>query len=570
VNFDTKESIIETTTPTPIKTPLEGAVPSSAPLRFCPRWRRDLPFLIPLAAMWGLVVLASLNLFLHSGAFWRDELSSIMLAQLPAIADMYANLDHDSAPLLFACLVKAWIALGPGASDSGLALLGFLVYGGLVGALCWATRSLGVRLPLIGSVFLLMNGPLFYWGTSIRSYGLAALLAAVLVGCVWRFVLAGSLRWWLMTAFAAVLCAQANYQNTYVIFSLCTAGAAVCALQRQWRRSAATLLTGACAAASLVPYYPIIAHASMWTMLLFPAPFDPALFFIDSLSILGSGFVGFGLLWIPLPIWLVTDACRRGWKACRSMQLGVQTLRALFAGMTLLLLALSVLMFAWKVGHIMQPWYFLPGLTVLACFLDLPLQRFCRRRLAVWCIAGASVLLLLLQTPELLSNSVTRRTNLDIVAKQIAGQAVPGDFIVVSPLWLGHAFKYHYRGAASWMLVPGVKPEDIGIGLDGASIVSLARSPQAAGRPLYQEIERTLRSGHRVWVVGDVRTPQDRKLPILPSSLEIDAYTDYWGCVLGMFLQQHATGGTPLQVATAGAVMPLESLPVRLYSGWRE
>ena len=67
-----------------------------------------------LAVVWGLVLSASVALFVHSGAFWRDELSSIMLAQLPTVTDMYANLESDSAPLLFVCLLKVWMALGPG------------------------------------------------------------------------------------------------------------------------------------------------------------------------------------------------------------------------------------------------------------------------------------------------------------------------------------------------------------------------------------------------------------------------------------------------------------------------
>ena len=217
-----------------------------------------------------------------------------------------------------------------------------------------------------------------------------------------------------------------------------------------------------------------------------------------------------------------------------------------------------------------MPWYYLPSFTVMACFLDLPVQRFCRAPLAAWGLGGAVALLLLLQTPGLISYSKIRRTNLDLLVTRIGEQAVPGDFIMVSPLWIGQAFTYYYRGSAPWALLPGLSSPDAEA-LDGSRILQLARSPQAALLPLMREMERTLRSGHRVWVVGDLRAPQDGQAPVPPSSLKIADCTSYWDRAAGLFLQQHVTSGTtPFDATPTGPVMYLECLPVRQYSGWRE
>ena len=530
-----------------------------------PRWRRLLPVLIPLVVVWVLMIFASVTLYDHYGAFWRDEISSIIIAQHPTLADMYANLERDSAPLLFACLVKIWIILGLGESNSGLALLGFIVYGGIGGAVYWAARQLGVRLPLFGSVFLLLNGILFFWGTSIRSYGLASLLAAILIGCIWRFVSSGSLRWWLTTTLVAVLCAQANYQNTYVIFSVCTAATIVCSVRRKWRRSASTLLIGICAAVSLIPYYPIVAKAAVWTAMWAPSPFDPVLLFTTLLSTMGSGRLWLGFLWMTLPVFLVTAACHWSWKAWRQhVPLGVHSGRILFAGMTIVLLVLSMNLFTWKSHHVMQPWYYLPGCTVFACFFDLQLQLFYRRRFGTYAVAGVATLLLFLQTPILLSCSGLRRTNLDVVAAQIGEQAVQGDFIVIAPYWLEHAFKYYYHGVAEWKVVPGLTSQNIER-MDVPSILLLLRSPQTVSQSLFQEIERTLRSGHRVWVVGgDTQTQPEKELS---SNSGIDDCTIYWCSMITRFFRQHATSRLSLQLKLGTVV---EDMDVQLYTGWSE
>jgi hypothetical protein len=387
---------------------------------------------------------------------------------------------------------------------------------------------------------------------------------------MWRFISGGSLKWWVLSALAATLCAQASYQNTYVIFSVCMAGVVVCMARRQWKRSAATLLTGVCAAVSLIPYYSVIVGTSVWKILL-TTPLNPLERSIGPFfNTLGSGRTWLGVLWLVIPIYLATVACHRCWSAWRHVPLGIGNGRLLFAGMTLLLLALTVPLFVWTVGRPMMPWYFLPSFTVLACFLDLPFVRFCRRRHAAWLVAGTATFVLLLQAPVVVSYSKARRTNLDILATQVGEQAAPADFIIVSSVYVGQAFKYYYRGAAAWKLIPGLASQDID-SMDGASILGLARHPQAAIKPLLQDVERTLRSGNRIWIVGTVQTPPEGELPPPPASSGIRDCLDYWYSVVGLFLQQHAANvESPLPSTTTGPVMPIEQLPpLSLYSGWR-
>ena len=73
--------------------------------------------------------------FTHAGALWRDETGGVQLATLPAFSETWRMLTHDGFPVFFLALVRAWSALGLGASDAGLRLLGLLIGFGVLGAM---------------------------------------------------------------------------------------------------------------------------------------------------------------------------------------------------------------------------------------------------------------------------------------------------------------------------------------------------------------------------------------------------------------------------------------------------
>ena len=69
-----------------------------------------------------LVLLLQVELFRGAGAFWRDEVSTILVARQPSWEAMLAALATDSFPALLASLLRVWIASGLGATDAGVRL----------------------------------------------------------------------------------------------------------------------------------------------------------------------------------------------------------------------------------------------------------------------------------------------------------------------------------------------------------------------------------------------------------------------------------------------------------------
>ena len=61
---------------------------------------------VALGAVWILLIVLHVRLLLNSGAFWRDESSSILLAQAPSWSIMWHHLAIDSFPGLFVALLE--------------------------------------------------------------------------------------------------------------------------------------------------------------------------------------------------------------------------------------------------------------------------------------------------------------------------------------------------------------------------------------------------------------------------------------------------------------------------------
>ena len=123
---------------------------------------------------------------LHNGAFWRDECSSIILSQAPTWREMWSHLVTDSFPGLFVSLLRLWRQSGLGASDFGIGLLGVLISLGLLVSVYLSCRAMRARFPALALCLVGLNSVIFYMGSSIRAYGLAALLIVACFAAFWR------------------------------------------------------------------------------------------------------------------------------------------------------------------------------------------------------------------------------------------------------------------------------------------------------------------------------------------------------------------------------------------------
>src|SRR5215469_15534541 len=85
-----------------------------------------------------LITLAAVSFHLaflgRAGALWRDEVNTLNVAERHSLRDM----SQDSFPILMPLIVRGWLALGLGETDTGLRTLGTFIGVSLLAAL-WLT-----------------------------------------------------------------------------------------------------------------------------------------------------------------------------------------------------------------------------------------------------------------------------------------------------------------------------------------------------------------------------------------------------------------------------------------------
>ena len=98
----------------------------------------------------------------------------------------------------------------------------------------------------------------------------------------------------------------------------------------------------------------------------------------------------------------------------------------------------------------------------------------------------------------------SRQTNIDLVAARLEEASAASDLVVVMPWYLGVSFERYYRASAPWMSVPAIADHKL-------QRYDLFKAQMQASEPLapvFAAMERTLRSGNRVWLVGQLMFPQ--------------------------------------------------------------
>jgi len=185
---------------------------------------------------------------------------------------------------------------------------------------------------------------------------------------------------------------------------------------------------------------------------------------------------------------------------------------------------------------------------------------------------GVAVLAVLAVSIPAMGLARVRMTNVDLVAERIAAEAAPQDLVVVTPWYYGVSYLRYDRGSAPWTTVPALADHRI-------HRYDLVKERMAQAEPLADvlgAIERTLRAGHRVWVVGEVVIPPPgTPVPVLPpapaaaSGWQEHPYLQAWSLQLGAFLRDHATGGGRARLPSPGPVNGYERLELLVFSGWQ-
>lgn len=512
----------------------------------------------------------------HAGGFWRDEVNLINLASNHSLGYMA----QDSFPLLMPLVVHGWSGLGLAHSEVGLRSLGILIGLGIVAAF-WLTAWTSRRSPpLLGLALLAFNSTVISCGDSIRAYGLGSLLIVLAAGAAWAFFKKPSWPRAGIFTVAAVLSVQALYQNAILIAAICAGIFAVCARGKKWRAAIQIFLAGLVAAVSLLPYVPILVSGrAAMDALRTGLQLTRAR---DNLTIVtGFPYAPYRFVWCALALGIIAGGCfalrRRHANTTSpaadfSDEPAPEDLR-LFAGTTLLAALAGYAGFLWFAALPTQPWYFLPLLALAAVCFDAGLPPLTG-------ILRAVVLGFILVTAALGARVAARDlnyrfTNIDFWARQLAVQAAPGDFVIVTPWYCGISFDHYFKSPTPWTTVPPL-PDHATHRYD---LVKIQMQQADTLQPVLEKIVTTLAGGHRVWVVAGVgwmtipaaTAPPPALLPPppLPASGWLDApYTYTWTAQIAHLLRHHSLQFGRVDNPTAGMHIG-ENMELFLADGWK-
>jgi hypothetical protein len=510
--------------------------------------------------------------FTHAGALWRDEAGGIQLATLPAFSETWRMLTHDGFPVFFLALVRAWSALGLGASDAGLRVLGLLIGFGVLGAMWLNARIMGFRLPFISLGLLAANLTVVMWGDSLRAYGCGSLFILLTLGLVWRLIQAPGLASFLLATLAATLSVQSLFQNAFLVLAACIAGWVVCVRHRQWKTAGLVLGVGLVAGTSLIPYVPSVIESQSW-FILAKVGFDFGRVW-SNLTLAGGSFADwpFGI-WLGLVLLTLGAGWAALWNRSRVMPVGWEDM-PLFGASALVTGAAGFFVFLRISEFATNPWYFIPLLVFAATAMDAALAGWCRR-FRVW-PAVFVVSMICLFFPVTWRCAGHRQTNIDLIAAELQNRAQPGDYIVVFHCHCGITFDRYYKGQIPWTTLPALTDHRF-------HRFDLLKEKLCEAAPVKPELERaaqTLASGHTLWLViespdaAPVKTepadPPRAPIPNIQWPWWEGHYLFVWKQQLEYLVATHAGRREDIPVKPEIHINNYEKLSLIRASGWRE
>jgi hypothetical protein len=506
---------------------------------------------------------------LYAGPLWRDEISTLILATQPTLSALWHSLFLDPFPVLFFVVLRAWHAV-VGDSDLALRLLGFFIGISVIGAFWLTTRLIGRRTPILTLVLIGFCPTLVIWGDTLRGYGLGIFWIVLSFGLIWRVIKHPGPGEIVLAGLAAVCSVQTAYTNALLIFACGMAACVVALRRRHWRRAGTVLLIGAVAALSLVPYLSLFREGAAWMGILrvnFPLE--------ESFKMLAAALLGTRqiLFWL----WLVLLAgggvaaffhWRRSPIKNASADLNDLALYAILSGG---LAFAATMTFFRVVGWGTNVWYYLPMLTIMALCLDSLCDFRARLRSFSLARAGTALLSAGLVFPILFENVQARATNIDLVARIITAHADAQDLVILNPYVDGITFRRYFHREVEWVTLPKI----LDLPIAPERVLEDFRRPNAVG-PILEKIDRTLKSGHKVWMASSwpMRTPAQRPPPVLPLQPSDPRPSGHflwrWGETFQYHLRVHAENAYAVDVPSGQPVNPYEHSFLFVFSGWRE
>jgi hypothetical protein len=524
------------------------------------RWRRAGLLTAVLITLW----IAALHVFnlMTAGPLWRDEAGTVDFAAMPTVGAIWRNLRYDNFPPLFVAVARVWTLAGLN-SDFSYRLLGFLIGMGTVGVLWCCARKMGGKTPLLVLALYAANPLAIRVGDALRPYGLGIALTLLASALIRDFAQSPGRRALFWAALAATLSVQCLYQNAFFIIAFSCGAWAVTLGRREWKAALQTGIIGLAAALSLLPYWVIIKEGREWNDIS-RMEIDPETFWNALCAALQASGGWMAPVWVALCAAALAVAVLYGTAQRRWDMVYCGTVLAVSAALYLVFLrALKLPPFSW---------HFLILLAPAALMADSILGGWDVWRGQMLRVI-LSFILVLVCIPVCYAGVHLRQSNIDLVAAKLKEAAQPEDLILVSPWHYGVSLQ-RYLDARRWTTVPPMKE----IRIHRYDLMKQAMMTENPIGPLLDKARATLRSGHRLWLVGIFREPPGGiPQPLYPpyagnTGQPASRYSFNWMFQITWLVEQHATGGSRVEIPIPGgvAVNPFENVPVLVMDGWRD
>ena len=553
--------------------PQEAPRPANPPVSAGPALADKLLFRAELAVgalLTLFVVVEHVVVLTHAGPLWRDEVHFVNLSNVPTLSEWWQLNEHDTFPVVWQGAVRMWTASGLGRSDFGLRFLGFLVGLGIVALLWWNTWRFGRNVPLVCLVLVGLSPTVLRYGDSLRGYGWGTLTLLWMLAAVWEMVREPNRRTVLLGLAASLLAVHSMYFNAVLLLALGISGAAVSLCRGSWKPVLAVGGVGLLAALSMLPYFDPISRQYKWNAIVKFTVGLPQLLgkFVDALTTYGDFMI---YVWGALLV-LVLVAC--GYSFARTVR-GPRAgwnVAAVFVGVGLIAGLACYFGFVLSSRLVTWRWYYVGLISFLGVLLDHGLGLLVQKawigrvvRMAV-VFAIAAVI-----APRVWAETQARMSNVDLIAAKLEAVADEHDMILVSPWWPGVTFARYYHGKTPWTTLPELGD----LRVHRFDIFREKMSEPEPIRPVLEKIASTLRSGHRLWIIGglDFLKPGAKPfyVPPLPNGpLSEGAYLAMWSQQAAFFLQNHATKlDLVLAPSPPSEVVSFEDFPLLVVEGWR-
>lgn len=512
----------------------------------------------------------------NGGALWRDEVVVVNLARMPSWRSMLFHNYYEPLPCLFPVVLRSWTTMGLGQTDHDFRLLSMLLGMLVVGALWWTARRFGCRAPLLSLALFALSPAVFRFSNGVHPHLLGVITLLIALGVVWSLVCHPSPKRVLQACIAGIACVHTQYNNAPMLIAFCIAGAIACARRGQRMTIWRLLIIVVVAVFSLLPYVPIIGTFYRWSFAR-TIHIDSAVLaasFADAIRCLQPAGDIVVIIWCFLTLAAI-GACSYRLNASNSRHVVASNpatfvLASLAAAFACLLACLKAMTMLSPVS----PSYYLPILAVTAINIDVGVDLAVRNSELGRMMRLAFVTAIAIVTASgNWAATQTRFTNIDSIAGDLATRAAPGDFVIVSPWYLGVAFKRYYGGSAAWETLPELE-DYLFLEYQALQDKMMAPDPIAG---LLDTVDRTLRSGFAVWFVGrwvDQR-PGHAPTYLEPSldggrtgSTEQD-YLESWFQQLAVHLGNHARMGEVVRVNTGRASPLWEKAQLYHFNGWK-